>query len=918
MPLNPALACYRALSRLLPRDFRASAGPELEAAAAACVARERARLGRIGVLVAAMKLSADTLGNALALRFADAPPNFRNTHSSPPRGIVEALMDNLKKDLLYALRGFAREPGFSLLTVLTLALGIGANTAIFSVVNAVLLRPLPYPHAEQLEYVTTKFPAIGFDQFWMSPPEVIELRDHNTSFSGVGAFSAGAVNLNTEQPTRPNSAVVTAELMPTLGVPPLAGRWFNTDDTRPGAENVAILSWELWNRAYNKDAGVLGRKILVDNVSTTVVGIMPRGYDVHDQKIEIWQPLTINPSALPNQRGSHFLYVVARRKDGVTPAAARADLAQMQTHWADYTAAGTGHVFRLDPKQPNNHVLRIDPLKADIIGSARTALLVLQGAVGFVLLIACANLANLLLARAESRQREFAVRTALGAARSRLFAQFVTEGLLLSTVAAVVGVGLAWLSLRGLLAINPDAIPRSAEVSLDWQVLVFTLLLAVTTALVFGLAPLFSLGSRLISSLRDGTRTTGGRLQKAVRGSLVIAEVTLAVVLVAGAGLLVKSLSNLLHVDAGFNRSQLLTFGVVLPEASYTPLQRTDFFARLEARLGALPGVASVASMNGLPPNRRVNANDTDFEHIPNGVAGQPPDPKLPIENVDYWQQVTQRYTDTMGIPLIRGRGFEAGDATGPPVAIVNEALVKKFFEPVEREAIGARVKPGFGDRLPWFTIVGVIKDVKQGGVDQPTGAEIYFLTEQLPRLVQYAPADMNVVVRSSQPLSALETPIASAIRELDAGLPLVKLRTMDAVFGDAVSRPRFITLLLGIFAGLALVLAAIGTYGVLSYLVNQQSQEIGIRIALGASRNNVLSLVLGKGLTLTAIGLVLGVAGALALGKYMRTLLFDVSPTDPVTLGAVVVVMAIVAVAACLIPALRATKVDPITTLRA
>jgi predicted permease len=914
MALRPALACYRALSRLLPRDFRAAAGAELEAAAAECVVREQQRFGRAGLLIAAVRLGADTLVNAVALRL-DEPAGFRTTHASPPRGVNEAHMDNLKKDLRYALRGFRRQPGFFLLTVMTLALGIGANTAIFSVVNGVLLRPLPYPKSEQLEYVTTKFPSLGFEQFWMSPPELIELSEHNTSFSSVGGFSAQAATLNTEHPSRPVSGLVTPGLMPTLGVPPYMGRWFTEQDSRPGAEDTAILSWELWNREYGRNPNVLGQKVLVNGVSTTIVGVMPRGYDVHDQKIEIWIPLTLDPATLPGRRGNHFLYVVARRKDGVTPQAARADLAQMQTHWADFAAAGAGHIFRLDPKQPNNHVLRIDPLKADIIGSARTALLVLQGAVGFVLLIACANLANLLLARAESRQREFAVRTALGAARARLFAQFVVEGLLLSLIAAAVGVGLAWLALRGLLQINPDAIPRSAEVSLDWKVLVFTLLLAVGTAFVFGLAPLFSIGRRLITTLRDGTRATGGRVQKLVRGSLVVAEVTLAVMLVAGAGLLVKSLSNLMNVDAGFNRSQLVTFGVVLPGANYNAQQRVDFVSRLEEGLGRLPGVKAVSAMSGLPPNRAVNANDTNFEHIPD-VPNQ--DPSIPTQNTDYWQNVTVKYTQTMGIPVLQGRGFEPGDVTGPPVVLVNEALVKRFFTPFKVEPIGGKLQRGFGAQAPWYTIVGVLKDVKQGGVSEPTGTEVYFLTEQLPRVAQAAPGSMNVVMRTSQPLSTLSPEISKTLAALDPSLPIVKLRTMDDVFGDSVSRPRFITLLLGIFAGLALVLAAIGTYGVLSYLVTQQAQEIGIRIALGASRNNVLSLVLGKGLTLTAIGLVLGVGGALALGKYMRTLLFAVSPTDPITLTAVVMVMALVAVVACLVPALRATRVDPITTLRA
>lgn len=820
-------------------------------------------------------------------------------------------MDTLLQDLRYALRGLARQPGFTALTVLTLALGIGANTAIFSVVNGVLLRPLPYPNAEQLEYVTTKFPALGFEQFWMSPPELQELADHNSSFSSVGGFSAGAVNINTSQPSRPNSALVTPGLMPTLGVPPLTGRWFSDADSRPGAEDVAILSSEFWQRHFGGDPGILGRKILVDNVSTTIVGVMPPGYDVHDQKVEVWLPLTLDPAGLANQRASHFLYVVARRKDGVSATQARADLTAMQARWGEFAAAGARHLFR--PNLPNGHVLRMDPLKADIVGGARTALLVLQGAVGLVLLIACANLANLLLARAESRQREFAVRSALGADRRRLFGQFVTEGLLLSVVAAVFGLGLAWLALRALLSISPDAIPRSADIGLDWRVLLFTLALTMTTGFIFGLAPLSNLSRRLTATLRDGTRTTGGRAQKAVRSTLVIAEVTLAVVLVASAGLLVRSLSNLMKVDAGFNRSQLVTFGVVLPQATYTTQQRADFFARLETELNRLPGVDSVASMNGLPPNRAVNANDTDFEHIPNT---RPDGSTLPMENIDYWQQVTQRYTETMGIPVMRGRGFEPGDVTGPPVALVNEALVKRFFTSQNREALGGRFKPG-SDQLPWFTIVGVVKDVKQGGVDAPVGTEIYFLVEQAPRLVGFAPTNMNIVMRTAQPLNAISPAIERTVRGLDAGLPIVKLRTMDEVFGDSVARPRFITLLLGIFAALAMVLAAIGTYGVLSYLVTQQSQEIGIRMALGADRRHVLGLVLRQGLRLAAIGLVLGSAGAVAVGRLMRSLLFDVSPTDPLTIAAVVGVMSVVAACACLIPALRATRVDPLTTLR-
>jgi predicted permease len=608
--------------------------------------------------------------------------------------------------------------------------------------------------------------------------------------------------------------------------------------------------------------------------------------------------------------------VVARRKDGVSPAQARADLAQMQTHWQDFVPAGTAHIFQRDnPNPANQHLLRIDPLKADVVGNIHTALFMLQGAVGFVLLIACANLANLLLARAESRQREFAVRTALGAGRWRLFCQFVIEGLVLSVLAAAAGLALAWAGLRTLLRVSPDAIPRSAEVGLDWRVLLFTLCLTMITGFVFGLAPLANLGKRLMIALRDGTRSSGTRAQKVVRGALVVAEVTLAVVLVAGAGLLIRSLGNLMTVDAGFTRDQLVTFRLVLPALSYNAPQRVDFFGRLEDALTRLPGVSSVASMTGLPPRRAVDANDTDFEHIPNNPGPNAAPTGFPVENVDYWQTVSRQYLETMRIPVVRGRGFVPGDATGPPVALINEALAAHFFK--DLDPLGARVRPPFPANLPWMTIVGIVKDVKQSGVDEPAGAEIYFLFEQAPRVTTFAPNDLNVVIRASRSIEELSPQILQTVRALDPGLPIVGLRTMDDVFGESVSRPRFLTMLLGIFGALALVLAAVGTYGVLSYLVSQRSQEIGIRMALGAARRDMLMLILRQGLILTGVGLALGVGGAIAAARLMRTLLFNVSPIDLPTLGAATVGMIVVALFACLIPALRATRVDPLTTLR-
>jgi putative ABC transport system permease protein len=890
----------------LPREFREAEARELEQAALACLSRERARFGRAGVLLAWCRLAADVLLTAAELRLS------RPRSTERRRRVIEALMDNLRQDLRYALRGLRRQPGFAALTVLTLALGIGANTAIFSVVNGVLLRPLPYPDAEQLEYVTSTFPTMGFNQFWMSLPEMIELDRNNQSFSSLGAYRSGEFNVNTTPPVRPTVGFLTAGFMPTLGVQPLMGRWFTDADSVPGAERVAILSHEIWQRLFGGDPNILNKTFLGDTTPRRIVGVMPRGYDVHDARIEIWVPAIIDPATLPNLRGNHAWYVVARRKPGVSPAQARADLQQMQTHWADFVPAGTGHVFQLNQDSAAfRHELRIDPLKADVIGDIQRALLILQAAVAFVLLIACANLANLLLARAESRNREFAVRTALGAGRPRLFAQFVTEGLVLSVFAAVGGVGLAWFGLRTLLRISPTAIPRAAEIGLDWRVLLFTLGLTIVTGFVFGFAPLSNLTRKLTVSLRDGTRTSGTRAQKVVRATLVVAEVALAVVLVAGAALLIRSLGNLMTVDAGFQREQLVTFRVVLPAGGYRqPQQRIEFFVRLEDALKRLPSVSSVASMNGLPPSRRLDANDTDFEYIPDTPGGAP---GLPIQNVDYYQFATQRYIETMGIPIVKGRGFEAGDVTGAPVALVNETLVSRFFK--DREPIGERVR--LSANTAWMTIVGVVKDVKQGGVNAPVGTELYFLVDQAPATIGGGLTDLNVVLRTSRSVEELSPAIMQTVRSLDATLPIVKLRSMDEVFGDSVSRPRFLTMLLGIFGGLALVLAAIGTYGVLSYLVTQRSQEIGIRMALGADRTEVLALILRQGLILAGTGLILGTAGAVLAGRLMRTLLFNVSPVDPPTLAAVMAMMSVVALLACIVPAMRATRVDPLTTLR-
>ena len=810
----------------------------------------------------------------------------------------------MRQDLVTALRHLRKNPGYMLVTVLTLALGIGANTAIFSVVNGVVLKPLPYPDPARLVYITSQFPGLGFDQFWVSAPEFIEFRERNQSFQDVGAYRAGAVNLGTaDQPRRVASAVITSELMPVLGVAPLRGRQFTRADTLPGAEDVGALSAEIWRSAFGGDESVLGRVIPVDGVPTRIVAIMPPGYDVHDQKIQVWLPLTLDP-ANPGNRGGHFLYLVGRLKDGVSLSQAKADVETMMQKWG--TLNPGVHV-------PNRqgHPLRLDMLQDDLIGGIKTALWVLQGAVAFVLLIACANLANLLLARAESRQREFAIRTALGAGRGRLLRQFLTEGVVLALLGGALGAVIGFGGLRAVLAANPDSIPRSSEIALDPTVLVFTLAVSILTGLLFGMAPLLHLRERVVTSAlkESGQRSTAGTARARVRSGLVMAEVALAVVLVIGAGLLLRSFWNLISVDAGFNRSHLVTFGIVLPASTYrTPQSSVDFISRLTTELGSQSGVQSVAGMSGLPPVRLVNANDTDFEGYTAPKEG-------PFENVDYYQTVTLDYLKTMGIPILDGRDFALSDTTGGPVVLVNETLAKTFYK--NQSPIGKRLKPGFRDQTPWFTIVGVVRDVKQGGVNAKTGTELYFLNAQWPTALQSAPRNMNIVVRTTLTPEALAPQIRRIVQGMDPALPVVRLRSMDDVFADSLSRPRFLAQLLGVFAGLALLLAAIGTYGILSYSVTERRREIGIHMALGATRSTVLGMILAQGMRLTIAGLLGGLVAAVGLTRLLQTQLFNVKPSDPSTIAAVSVFITLVALAACYIPASRATRVDPMVVLR-
>jgi len=815
-------------------------------------------------------------------------------------------MRDVFQDLRYSVRSLARTPGFALLAILTLALGIGANSAIFSVINGVVLKPLAYPNPDQLVMITSQFPGLGFDKFWVSPPEYFELRERAKSYAEIGAYRATAVNLSEgDTPERVNAVTATWTLFKSLGVGAYRGRVFTEQEDLPNAEPVAMLSYELWQRAFGGDQSIIGKQIDIENRKTTVLGIMPPGFDIHDSKAEIWLPMGLDPANRQN-RGSHSLYLVGRMKSGVGIRQANAELNTLLARWGEVTP--NTHV-----PHPVNHRLQYATLQSDVVGNIGRALWVLQVAVGFVLLIACANMANLLLARAESRHREFAIRTALGAGRGRLLRQFMAEGVTVAVLGGAAGLALAYAGLRALIAANPNSLPRAAEIGLDLGVVAFTIVTALFTGVIFGLAPLLHVGQRAVSlALKEGgTRSTATIARNRVRRGLVVAEVALAVMLVVGAGLMLRSFWKLMQFDSGFDRENLATFGLVLPATKYPDQpRRPAFFNDLVSRLEATPGVQSAAAMTGLPPFRQVNANDTEFENYKH-VEGGPP------ANVDYYQVATVDYTSTMKIPVLEGRTFGPQDgASTPIVVLVNETLAKMYWP--KESALGHRVRVGCcGPNVPWATIVGVVKDVKQGGIDQKTGTEIYFLYDQTIAMFGSANRNVNVVVRSTLPLESLARVVRETVNAMDRSLPIVRLRTMDDVFSDSIARQRFLAQLLGIFAGLALALAAVGTYGVLSYLVTERQREIGIRMALGADRTSVLGLVLKQGLSTTLIGLVLGVGGALALTRLASSLLFEVRPTDPLTFAAVAGVITLVALVACVVPARRATRVDPMVALR-
>ncbi len=805
-----------------------------------------------------------------------------------------------------AVRSLLKNPGYAAFAVLVIALGVGVNTAVFTVVNTALFAPLPYRAPDDLVRVATQFPTMGFDKFWISAPEYLEYREWSSSFEEAGAFNAGMASLQGGgAPFRAQEAAVTASLFRTLGISAALGRVFGEEEDRPGTEPVVVLSHGLWQRAFGADPGVLGTRLLVDGVQHTVIGVLPKGVDLLDHRIEVWTPLALDPADLPG-RGSHNYIMVARLAEGAGLDSARAELPVLLDRWR--SESQDTHA-----PHPEFHPVILVDLHEEVVGEHSARLLALLALSGVLLFAACANLGNLVLGRAEARRGEIAVRTALGSGRFRSAMPFLGEGFIVAGLGGALGVFLAAAATEALVAAYPGGIPRIAEIGISWPVLGFAVAAVLITGLVSGAAPAAYLATgrqeaQLLASLQSGgLRTTPKR--RRLRQGLVAFEIGLSAVLLISSLLLVRSLFALQAEDPGFAPSELSAFQTFLPETDYP--ESTDqlaFLDRLSARIERIPGVEAVTMMSGLPPRRRLNANDTLIEGLPESEG-------YPEQNMDYWQFAGSGYFETMGIPLLAGRGFTPSDDGGAtPVAVVNRTAAELFWP--DQDPIGRRLKPP-GSEIPWFTVIGVAKDVKQGGLGAETGTEVYFHYPQTAAAAGYAPRAMHVVLRSELPPEALAVPVREAAHELDPALPVDGFRSMEAVLADSLQDSRFLALLLTVFAALAVALAAAGSYSVVSALAAERTAEIGVRMAFGAGRAELTRLILSEGMRLAAIGLAAGLVGALFASRLLQSLLFGVRASDPSSWVATLVIVLGAAVLASIIPARRSARIQPIAALR-
>ena len=799
------------------------------------------------------------------------------------------MIETVLQDLRFSARMFRKDTSFSLLVILILALGIGANSSIFSVVNAILLRPLPYAQPDQLVYLEESNPQQGFPSFSVSPANFLDWRAQNHSFERMVAFAEDTSNVMFgDSPERWTGTAATQGFFEALGVRPAVGRPFSDDDFVVGKNHVLVISDALWRSNFGADPGVLGRSISMDGEPNTIIGVMPASFRFDGDKIRYWKPFAFD-SSMAAVRGAHFIRVMARLRAGVSLAQAQSEMkglaAQLEKQYPDTNAGWT---------------VIVESMQQSAVQDVHAALLVLLGAVGFVLLIACANAANMLLSRAAVRRKEIAIRMALGAGRRRIVRQLLTESVVLALAGGGLGLAIADSSSRALAALPSTLLPRAESIHVDVRVLMFTLVLSIATGILFGLAPAFAASREgLIGTIKEsGSTGRGGR--SGLRGALVVVEIALAMILLVGSGLLLRSFAKLSSVQPGVATEGRLTFDVSLPRARYTkPEQATQFYQEAQRRLQALPGVESVTMTSLLP----VNGDALVWSF---GINGQPNSGSLP--SAEYYL-VGPNYLRNMGIPLLAGRDFTERDtASAPHVCLINDFLARTVFH--GQNPLGQHIQMGRHYEVV-REIVGVVGSVKQMSLEEKETFQVYEPFEQFPQ------RGMTFILRTSGNASSLLPGVRHAIQQVDSQQPITDPRTMDQVVQESVAVPRFRTMLLGLFSALALLLALVGLYSVMSYAVEQQFQEIGIRIALGALPRDIYRVILKRGFTLVAIGIAIGLVGTAAITRLLAALLFGVTPHDPATIAIVMLLFAAVALLACGIPARRATQVDPMVALR-